>query len=175
MSILAILEAGLFVSSAPLALEQLKKICEASDKEILAALQELQGNLQAADRGLILLEKPEGFQLGTKPGLAPHLERLYEENDSTLPLSQAALETLVIVALKEPVTRLEIENIRGVKVEGVLENLIKRGFVQVSGRRESLGRPFLYRTTESFLHYFGLQDLAELQAFFQEEEGQQLE
>ncbi len=169
MSILAILEAGLFVSSEPLSLDQLKKICEATEKEVLDALERMKANLQAQDRGLVLLETPEGYQLGTKPEVASSIEKMFEEEQLTSPLSQASLETLVIIATRQPVTRVEIESIRGVKADGVIDNLMKRGFIEITGRRESLGRPFLYRTTEEFLRYFGINNLAELESFFKQE------
>ena len=169
MHILAILEAGLFVSNKPLTLVQLKKMCEATETEVLDALAQLRSNLQDENRGLVLLEKPEGFQLGTKPEAAQRIEKLYEEDYSALPLSQAALETLAIISSNQPITRIEIENIRGVKADGVIDNLLKRKFIQIAGRKESLGRPFLYRTTDEFLHYFGINDLKEINSFIKEE------
>ncbi len=147
----------------------MKKISDATEKEVLDALDQLKINLQSQDRGLILLKTSEGYQLGTKPDVASNVEKLFEEDYSSLPLSQAAMETLVIIALKQPVTRVEIENIRGVKADGVIDNLLKRGFIQIAGRKEGLGRPFLYRTTEEFLHYFGINDYAELEFYFKEE------
>jgi segregation and condensation protein B len=175
ISLQAVLEAGLFASSEPLSLAQLQKMCAASEQEILEAITGLRRDLESQTRGLILLERPEGYQLGTKPEAASKIEKLFDENCISLPLSQAALEALVIIALKQPVTRLEVEHIRGVKTDGVIENLVKRGFVEIAGRREGLGRPFLYRTTEEFFNYFGVQDLAELETFFNEEMGHLLE
>ena len=169
MHILAVLEAGLFISNKPLTLDQLKLISGATETEVLDALAQLKLNLKDQRRGLVLLEKPEGFQLGTKPEVSQQIEKLYEEDYSALPLSQAALETLAIIATRQPITRVEIENIRGVKADGVIDNLLKRNLIQVAGRKESLGRPFLYRTTGEFLHYFGINDLTEINSFIVEE------
>lgn len=168
ISIAAVIEAALFLSSEPLSLAKMKKICEATEKEINNALKELKAELEEEKRGLVLLETPEGYQLGTKPEVAGYLEKLFDEDSSAVPLSQAALETLAIIACKQPVTRMEIENIRGVKAEGVIDNLLKRGLIQVSGRKEGLGRPFLYSTTDIFLQYFGLKDLTEIEPLKEE-------
>ncbi len=171
ISLQAVLEAGLFASSEPLSLAQLQKMLAATEQEVLEAITRLRRELENQNRGLILLERPEGYQLGTKLEAAQKIETLFDESCISLPLSQAALETLVIIALKQPVTRLEVEHIRGVKTDGVIENLIKRGFVEIAGRREGLGRPFLYRPTEEFFNYFGVQDLAELETFYNKETG----
>lgn len=160
----AILEAALFLSSEPLSLKKLSYICEAPVDEIKKSLQKLKIELEKDERGLVLLETPQGYQLGTKPEIAAFVERIFaEEEYSNAPLSQAALETLAIIAVKQPVTRLEIEHIRGVKVDGVIDNLLKRGLIRITGRKEALGRPILYGVTEDFLKYFGLKDLNELE------------
>jgi len=165
LSTMAILEAALFLSHEPLSLEKLRQVCEVTHQEIRESLEKIKMELEKEDRGLVLLETPQGYQLGTKPEAAAYIERMFfEEEYSSAPLSRAALETLAIIALKQPVTRLEIENIRGVKADGVIDNLIKRGLIRVTGRREALGRPILYGITEDFLQYFGLKDLAELEA-----------
>ena len=161
---MAVLEAVLFLSNEPLSLEKLSYICGISDKEIKKLLNKFKQELEKEERGLVLLETPQGYQLGTKPEIAAFVERMFaEEGYSHAPLSQAALETLAIIAVKQPVTKLEIERIRGVKVEGVLENLLKRGLIKVTGRKESLGRPILYGVTEDFFKYFGIKDMDELE------------
>lgn len=163
VTIKAIVEAALFLSHEPLSLNKLSFIAGATVKEVRDALEEMRLELEEAGRGLTLLERKEGLQLGTKPGVAPYVEKLYTEDPSSLPLSQAALETLAVIALKQPVTRLEVEKVRGVKADGVIENLLKRGLIKIEGRRKGLGRPFLYATTGEFLKYFGLKDLTELE------------
>ncbi|HHU76912.1 MAG TPA: SMC-Scp complex subunit ScpB [Firmicutes bacterium] len=160
----ALLEAALFLSQEPLSIKQLALVCQAQPgREVRNVLERLGMALEKNDRGLTLLESAEGYQLGTKPGAAAHLEVLFSEDRPEAPLSQAALETLSIIAFRQPVTRIEIETIRGVKVDGVLDNLLKRQLIRVSGRKEGLGRPLLYVTTPEFLHYFGLKDLEELE------------
>jgi segregation and condensation protein B len=167
----ALLEAALFLSQEPLSTEQLSQVCEGSIPEVKNALERLKHALEKDERGLTLLERHEGYQLGTKPEAAAYLEILFSEDRPEAPLSQAALETLSIVAFKQPVTKIEIETIRGVKVDGVLDNLTKRQLVKVSGRKEGIGRPLLYVTTPEFLRYFGLKNLAELELENKDEES----
>jgi len=163
LSTVALLEAALFLAHEPLSMEQLSQVCRISGLELEKALEKLKFALEQEDRGLVLLERSEGYQFGTKPEAAGYLENFFSEDYADAPLSQAALETLSIIAFKQPVTKVEIETIRGVNVDGVLENLLKRGLIKVSGRKASVGRPLLYNTTSEFLHYFGLKDLAELE------------
>ncbi len=163
LSMTALLEAALFLSREPLSAERLGQACQATIPEVKNALESLGRALEADERGLTLLERHEGYQLGTKPEAAAFLDKLFSEDRSEAPLSQAALETLAIVAYKQPVTRIEIETIRGVKVDGVLENLANRKLISIAGRKEGIGRPLLYVTTPEFLLYFGLKDLAELE------------
>ncbi len=164
LSTVALLEAALFLAYAPLSMEQLRQVCRVSGLELKKALEELKLALEQEDRGLVLLERSEGYQFGTKPEVAGYLENFFSEEDyANAPLSQAALETLSIIAFKQPVTKVEIETIRGVNVDGILENLLKRELIKVSGRKAGVGRPLLYNTTSEFLHYFGLKDPAELE------------
>lgn len=158
----AIIEAALFLSPEPLTLAQLELICKVPPAAIRDSLQRIKADLARDARGLILLETPGGFQLGTKPETAACVEILFAAEQNHTPLSQAALETLAIIAAKQPVTRAEIENIRGVKADGVIENILKRGLIQITGRREGLGRPLLYGVTEKFMHYFGIKDPGDL-------------
>jgi segregation and condensation protein B len=162
-SVMAIIEAALFLSAEPLNLTKLSQICQVSVNETKDALNKMKLNLEDEDRGLVILETPGGFQLGTRPEAAAFLEKLFEEDYFSTPLSQAALETLAIIALKQPVTRVEIEKLRGVQAEGVIENLLKRGLIEIKGRKEGLGRPFIYEITNEFLQYFGLKDPQDLE------------
>lgn len=161
MMIKPLVEALLFVAEEPLTLERLAEITEFPVQDVRLALRELQQEYAADDHGLQVMEIAKGYQLATKPELAPVVEKLFKgENRYTL--SQAALETLAIIAYRQPVTRVDIENIRGVKVDGVLETLLKRRFIRTAGRKDAPGRPILYGTTREFLKYFGLKDLNEL-------------
>ncbi len=170
LSLNAILEAALFLSSEPLTLQKLQKISGAAKQEIVDALKVLYCSLEVKDRGLVLMSTAAGYRLGTKPELAPYLDKLWDEEQISTVLSQAALETLAIIAVKQPVTRIEIEKIRGVNVDGVVENLLKRNLIKISGRREGLGRPHLYVTTELFLQYFNLKDPGELEWMLEPDE-----
>jgi segregation and condensation protein B len=156
-----LVEALLFVTEEPLPPDKIAEITGAELKEVRGVLSRLQQDYSKADRGLQVLEIARGFQLATKPELAPAVEKLFK-GESSYTLSQAALETLAIIAYRQPVTRLDVEAIRGVKADGVLETLLKRRFIRTVGRKAAPGRPILYGTTRQFLKYFGLKDLDEL-------------
>ncbi len=156
-----VIEAILFLNEAPMPLTRLCAALEISPEEVKPVIEELKGDFASAKRGLHIFETAEGFQMGTLPELAPLVEKAFSEDVSSN-LTTAALETLAIIAYKQPVTRIEIESIRGVRSEQVLINLIKRKLIRISGRKDSPGRPLLYTTTGDFLKYFGLKDLNEL-------------
>lgn len=161
MELKPILEAVLFVAEEPLPADKIAEITGATAAEVRSCLAALQREYQASDRGLQVMNVARGYQLATKPEAAAVVEKLSrEENRYTF--SQAALETLGIIAWRQPVTRIDIEVIRGVKVDGVLDTLLKRRFIRVAGRKDVPGRPILYGTTREFLRYFGLKDLSEL-------------
>lgn len=161
MDLKALVEAILFVAEEPLPAEKIAEIAGTEVKAVRRAIRELQEIYGAPEHGLQVLEIAKGFQMGTKPELAPTLEKMFK-GENRFSLSQAALETLAIVAYRQPITRVEIEAIRGVKVDGVLETLAKRRFIRTMGRKDVPGRPILYGTTKEFLKYFGLKDLSEL-------------
>jgi segregation and condensation protein B len=156
-----IIEAILFLSEEPVKAGKIAAVLAVSSEETNNLLIELVEDFKKAARGIQVIETAAGFQMGTLPELAPHLERAFSEDVSSN-LSTAALEALAIIAYKQPVTRIEIESIRGVRSEHVLENLVKRKLIKISGRKEGPGRPLLYSTTPDFLKYFGLKDLSEL-------------
>ena len=166
------IEAILFLSEEQVGVARLAGVLSINDEEAEELVQELVKDLTKADRGLQIFESAGGYQMGTRPELAPVLERAFSEDVSSN-LSNAALEALAIIAYKQPVTRIEIESIRGVRCEHVLENLLKRKLIKISGRREGPGRPLLYSTTPDFLKYFGLMDLGDLPPleFDSKEEG----
>ena len=156
-----IIEAILFLHEEPVRAEKIGAALSLSPKETSAALHELKQDLARHGRGLRLFETAGGYHLGTAPALSPYLEQFFggEERGK---LSNAALETLAIIAYKQPVARLEIEALRGVKSEYILESLLKRKLVRITGRGEGAGRPLLYGTTALFLDYFGLKSIADL-------------
>ena len=157
----AIIEALIFASPEPVSLKALGKLLDTEPKEdIEAALAALR---QDYDRpgGLQVVEVAGGFQIVTRPELHEWVRRLFHER-TTQKLSVAALETLAVVAYRQPVTAPEIAEIRGVNTVGVLSTLAERRLVKVVGRKAVVGRPFLYGTTREFLERFGLNDLADL-------------
>jgi segregation and condensation protein B len=156
-----IIEAILFLSEEPVKAEKIAAVLNTPAEETKQLICELTEDLTIGSRGIQVVETASGFQMGTVPELAPYLERAFSEDVSSN-LSTAALEALAIIAYKQPVTRIEIESIRGVRSEHVLENLLKRKLIKISGRKDGPGRPILYSTTSDFLKYFGLKDLSEL-------------
>jgi segregation and condensation protein B len=159
-----VVEALLFASDTPLEPERIRDVLELGDVDAARALvAELTERYRSAARGLMITEVGGGFRMVTRPELAPWLVRLARAR-TRVRLSRPALETLAIVAYKQPVSRPELDAIRGVNSEGVLDNLLERRLVRISGRKEAPGRPFLYETTREFLVAFGLRDLGDLPA-----------
>ena len=157
----AILEALIFASPDPLTPKALFKIVEGEPKEdIEAALADLKRDYERPG-GLQLVEVAGGYQLVTRPDLHEWVRRLFHER-TTQKLSVQALETLAVIAYKQPVTALEIAEIRGVNTAGVLNTLLERHFIKIVGRKPVVGRPFMYATTREFLIRFGLKDLNDL-------------
>ena len=158
----AILEAMLFVSQDPLSPARLASVLgEVSQADLERAIQVLREDLERPGRGLQLVEVAGGYRIMTRPDYAPWLKRL-EKVKVAPKVSRSALETLAIIAYKQPVVRGEIEQIRGVETSGVLRTLLERKLVRIVGRKEVPGRPIMYGTTKVFLEHFGLRDLAQL-------------
>jgi segregation and condensation protein B len=157
-----VVEALLFASEAPLAPADLARADEALDEErVEAAVAELRAEYEREARAFTVFEVGGGYQLLTRPEYAPVLER-FDTVPSVHRLSGPALETLAIIAYRQPVGRAEVEEIRGVGAGGVLRTLAERGLIDVVGRGEGLGRPLLYGTTGFFLQHFGFRSLADL-------------
>jgi len=157
-----LLEAALFAASRPLGLEELTTLDpEAGEIGVRAALDELRDVFAAADHGVELVEIAEGWQFLTRPEYAEPIERAQFALRPRR-LSPAALETLAIIAYRQPVGRLEVDEIRGVDSEAVIDKLVERGLIEVTSRGEGLGRPLLYATTPQFLEILGLKDLGDL-------------
>jgi segregation and condensation protein B len=159
----ALIEALLFVSSSPVSLNQLAATLEISPSQVEEAIQELDRRLLS--EGLpsyIRLQKHQGrFQLTTAPEIAPFIEKFLGLETSGR-LTQAALETLAVIAYRQPITRPQIEAIRGVNSDSVLRTLLSKGLIQEVGRAEAPGRPILYAITTEFLQHFGLSSLEQL-------------
>ena len=157
-----VVEALLFASDVPLEAERIRDVL---DLENVAAVRELVGELMARyeteERGLAIMEVGGGWRMVTRPELAPWLVRLARAR-TRVRLSRPALETLAIVAYKQPVSRPEIDAVRGVNSDATLDNLLERRLVRIAGRKEAPGRPFVYETTREFLVAFGLRDPGDL-------------
>jgi segregation and condensation protein B len=157
----AILEALIFASPEPLTPKAIYKILDTEPKEdVQAALAELKRDYERPG-GLQLVEVAGGFQIVTRPDLHEWVRRLFHER-TTQKLSVQSLETLAVIAYKQPLTALEISEIRGVNTSGVLNTLLERHLIKITGRKQVVGRPFLYATTKEFLIRFGLNDLNDL-------------
>lgn len=167
----ASLEALLFVAAAPVTAAQLAEALEKTPQEIEAALRNLDQAYQQ-DRGLRLQWHGGRVQLTTAPAIAGLVEK-FLGLEATARLSRAALETLTIIAYRQPVTRPVIDSVRGVNSDGVLKSLLSKGLVQEVSRSEGPGRPILYGTTAEFLQHFGLSSLSELPSFEQAEDADQ--
>lgn len=157
-----IIEALLFTSAEPLPVSKIKTITEVdSTREIKEAIQQLQDSYLLENRAFQIHEVGSGYLLLTHPEYEEWLSKLAGERRKTR-LSQAALETLAIVAYKQPIIRAEIEEIRGVNSDSVINQLIQRNLITIAGRADTVGRPHYFKTTKQFLNYFGLKRLEDL-------------
>lgn len=156
----AALEALLFVAKDPLNPELLGEILELDLAKVQELLYELRDRYAIDSCGLTLLEINGGYKLGTKPEVSRYIETLYKQPAQAL--SNAALEVLSIIAYKQPVTRGEVDFIRGVQSDRALATLVEKGLVKDVGRKDGPGRPILYATTEQFLLHFGLRSLDDM-------------
>jgi segregation and condensation protein B len=181
MELKLILEALLFSAQKPLSLKELRDVFagavehaegdetvrglkKVKESELVPALEELAKDHEAAQRSYRLVCVAGSWQFVTQPEYAPWLKALLGQKVRQPRLSQPALETLAIVAYRQPITRAEIEQVRGVSVDGVMQTLLERGLVEQVGRAEVVGRPMNYGTTALFLEYFGLRSLDDLPA-----------
>ncbi|MCG2712862.1 MAG: SMC-Scp complex subunit ScpB [Candidatus Omnitrophica bacterium] len=154
-----IIEALMFVSEKPLTYKQILEICSGAElSEVKSAMNQLKEHYNQHARGIHIREVAGGYQFSSNPDCADYLKKLYKTR-RVFRLSAPALETLAIIAYKQPITRSEIEFIRGVNVDGVVKTLEDRDLVKIKGRKEVPGKPLLYGTTDTFLHYFGLKSL----------------
>lgn len=158
---LAEIEGLLFVSPGLVSVHQLAKALETTDGEIESILSRIETHYKEFGHGLRLMRVKSKVQLTTAPEISKIIEN-YLELETTSTLSQAALETLAIIAYKQPVTRPEVEVIRGVNSDGVLRTLLSKGLIEELGRAETPGRPIYYGTSPEFLQYFGLESLEKL-------------
>lgn len=157
----SIIESLLFVADTPLTIDRIRNVLNLADTgEIQRALTALEEEYEARRGGFILCQVASGYQIRTRPEYSEWIKRLLQPNPTRI--SRAALETLAIIAYKQPIIRSDIEHIRGVESGGVLRLLLERKLIRVLGRREMPGRPLIYATTKRFLEVFGLKDLRDL-------------
>jgi segregation and condensation protein B len=176
MTLNQIVEALLFSAQKPLTPRELvsaikgareedevlpNEFAKSSEAEVAAALEQLKIEYIEQQRAFQLVEKAEGWQLASDPQFAAWVQQLFPAAKPSR-LSPPALETLAIIAYRQPITRADVEAVRGVAIESVLQTLMERGLVKIGGRADIPGRPLLYETTQFFLEHFGLRDLDEL-------------
>ena len=157
----SVLEALLLVASEPLSCRRAAAVLGLGERRVRAAFERLKAEYRRRAGGLEVIEVGGGYRLVTRPEFDEYVVKL-DPARAEQPLSPAALETLAIVAYRQPATRLDVEAVRGVRCEAVLATLLERGLIEEAGRKEGPGRPVLYRTTRRFLEWFGLTDLADL-------------
>jgi len=157
----SILEALLFLSAEPVSLSTIKDVIELPEAEIKRHMEELMTEYKERNAGLLIVEIANGYQMVTNPEYAGWV-RKFKSTHLASRLSMPALETLAIIAYKQPIIRAEIEQIRGVNSDSAIRTLHEKRLIKIMGRKEVPGRPFLYGTTREFLQYFGLKDLTEL-------------
>lgn len=156
----ATIESLLFITNEPLTPAQLAELAEMEETDVQDVLSWLIEDYSDASKGIGVIRLGDGYIMAIKQAYLPYVEKLYRPQMNNL--SMAALETLAIVAYKQPVTRGEIELIRGVKADKIIQNLIGKELIEEQGRKDAPGRPILYGTTRRFLQYFNIESLAEL-------------
>lgn len=156
-----IIELLIFSSGEPINISSIKEITGFPEDEIKLLLDELIMEYEARNGGIVIKEIAGGYQMITNPQYAGWVKKI-KKNINQVRLSMAALETLAIIAYKQPIIKAEIEQIRGVNSDGAIKTLLERRLIRIVGEKEAPGRPFLYGTTKEFLEYFGLKDLTEL-------------
>lgn len=180
MELKNVIETILFAAEKPLTLKELREVCskaaegefsteesrawqKVKEKDLQQAIADLNRRYDESQSGLQIREIADAFQLVSKSDYVPWLRCLYEEHRPQR-LSQPAMETLAIIAYRQPITRADMEAIRGVAVDGVVQTLLERGLIKIAGRSEVPGRPLLYGTTQEFLEHFGLKNVNDLPA-----------
>jgi len=160
MNLASAVECVLFVAGEPLPISEIARALQCNELTAEEALRDLQLTLGERNSGLQVVHIAEGFQLSTLPEYVEPIGRLLTREGGKL--SRAALETLAIIAYRQPITVPEIEAVRGVACGGVVKTLAEKRLISEMGRKPTIGRPILYATTQDFLHYFALKDLGEL-------------
>ncbi len=163
----SIIESILFVAGEAVSLKDISDILEVKESEIKDVLDSMEKYYKESNRGIMLLNLDNSFSLGTKPENSKFVQKLLKI-DGRKSLSQAALETLAIIAYRQPITRIEIDEIRGVRSDRAIVTLLEKNIIKESGRKDSPGRPILFSTTHEFLKAFDLRSIENLQNLFKE-------
>lgn len=156
-----IIEAILFVAGEPVLLKDIQRNLDVSELEAVQAVDELERHLSEQRRGIVLKRFGGHIQLATRAEYAPYVEKMLQPVQKQS-LSHAALETLAVVAYRQPVTRLDVEMVRGVKCDYSIQSLVNKNLIQEVGRKDTVGHPILYGTTDQFLSHFGLSAIEDL-------------
>ncbi|MBP3648113.1 MAG: SMC-Scp complex subunit ScpB [Clostridia bacterium] len=156
-----IIEAILFVAGEPVAINDLSIALGVSDMETIRAVEELERAMDEEKRGITVKRYGDHLRLETRAEYAPYVERMLQPVQRQS-LSQTAMETLAVIAYRQPTTKGEVEQVRGVKCDYSVQSLLQKGLIKEVGRKEALGRPILYATTDKFLEHFGISDIREL-------------
>lgn len=158
----SVIEAVLLSAESPVTVARLAEVIDGhGPREVARLVEELREEYGRSGRGFTIVEVAGGYQLATRAELSPWLRRFHKDRHQVR-LSQAALETLAIIAFKQPLTRIEVDSIRGVNSAGVLQTLMELGMVRITGRSDGIGKPMLFGTTREFLVHFGLKNLTDL-------------
>jgi len=157
----SIIESLLLINERPVEVNELADIFEIGKKEVEALASGLVEEYKQRQSGICIVKVAGGYQMCSAPDNEPWVKKMYQERTKQK-LSSASLETLAIIAYKQPITRIEIEAIRGVNIDGVVKKLTDTALIKIGGRKEVVGRPFLYVTTRKFLEYFGINSLKDL-------------
>jgi len=161
MDVKSILESLLFVNEKPISIAELSEVIELDKKDIARALEEMAQEYKIRSSGICIVKVAGGYQMFSHPDNEIWIKKMYRQKNKQK-LSSASLEALSIIAYKQPITKMEIEAIRGVNIDGVMRHLLKLGLIKTAGRKKVIGRPFLYITTRKFLEYFGLNSIKDL-------------
>ncbi|MEO5356736.1 MAG: SMC-Scp complex subunit ScpB [Nitrospirae bacterium YQR-1] len=161
MQQIAVIETLLFIAGDPLSASDIKRITNFTDGEIMSVINTLTSTYKERNGGIVITEIAGGYQMTTNPAYA-HWAKVLKKSKTMGKLSITALETLAIVAYKQPITRVEIEEIRGVSSDWTIKILLERNLVKIIGRKDAPGKPLLFSTTKEFLQYFGLKEITDL-------------
>ena len=156
-----VIEAFLFVAGEPVKIAELAKALEMDEKDAIRAVEALERHFEDEKRGITVKRYGDHLRLETRAEYAPYVEKMLQPIQRQS-LSQTVMETLAVIAYRQPTTKGEVEQVRGVKCDYSVQSLLNKGLIKEVGRKEALGRPILYATTDKFLEHFGISDLREL-------------